>query len=110
MTVAEAGSTTSQPTCATASEPRQIAGKDASAFSVLGACGHPRTGKLRVRVRVLHAIHRARQEARGEFLASLDTSFPPWLTVCDVADEIRNAVRAVWPSVGPSLPLPLVAR
>jgi hypothetical protein len=84
-------------------------GKDTLAFNVLGAYGYPREGKPRVWK--LHATHQARQQDWVEFLTSLDTSVPPRLVVCDGADEIRNAVRTVWPEApGPSFPVPFVSR
>jgi hypothetical protein len=79
------------------------------AFNVLGAYGYPAKG--RGRVWALRATHHARATEWEAFLRSLDTTVPPRLVITDGADEIRTAVRAVWPThPGPSLPIPFVAR
>jgi hypothetical protein len=79
------------------------------AFNVLGAYGYPANG--RGRVWALRACHQARDSDWEALLRSLDTTVPPRLVITDGADEIRNAVRAVWPvQPGPSLPIPFVSR
>lgn len=84
-------------------------GTPSVAFNVLGAYGYPAEG--RPRVWALHAAHHAQAHDWERFLRSLDVTHPPRLVIADGADEIRTAVRAVWPAhPSPSYPVPFVAR
>ena len=81
------------------------------AFNVLGAYGYPAKGYGRRRVWALAAYHRATHVEWEDFLRQLDTSTAPLLVISDGVDEIRNAVRQVWPvTAGASTPSPFVLR
>lgn len=79
------------------------------AFNVLGAYGYPAPGQGRPRVWALAAYHRATHVEWEDFLRQLDTSTAPVLVISDGVDEIRNAVRHVWPA-GASVSSPFVLR
>jgi hypothetical protein len=81
------------------------------AFNVLGAYGYPAKGYGRPRLWALAAYHRATHVEWEDFLRQLDTSAAPLLVISDGVDEIRNAVRQVWPrAAGTSTPSPFVLR
>src|SRR5665647_1427595 len=95
--------------------PRPAAGSwtgDTSvAFNVLGAYGYPAPGQGRPRVWALAAYHQATALEWEAFLRQLDTSTAPVLVISDGVDEIRNAVRRVWPAAADQpLPVPFVFR
>jgi len=86
-------------------------GTTSVAFNVLGAYGYPAKGHGRPRVWALAAYHRATHVEWEDFLRQLDTSTAPVLVISDGVDEIRNAVRQVWPgAAGTSPPSPFVLR
>jgi len=86
-------------------------GNQTLAFNVLGAYGYPAVGEGRARVWALRAYHRATAVEWQDFLRHLDTAAAPRLVITDGADEIANAVRAVWLiKPGPSFPIPFVFR
>lgn len=86
-------------------------GQASLAFNVLGAYGYPAKGHGRPRVWALAAYHQATHVQWEDFLRQLDTSTAPVLVISDGADEIRNAVRQVWPAAaGTSTPTPFVLR
>lgn len=84
-------------------------GTQSLAFTVLGAYGYPRRG--RPRLWALAAHHRGTATQWEDFLRTLDTTTAPRLVITDCADEMGNAVRAVWPAgPSPSFPVPFVSR
>jgi len=86
-------------------------GDTSVAFNVLGAYGYPAPGQGRPRVWALAAYHQATALEWEAFLRQLDTSTPPVLVISDGVDEIRNAVRRVWPAAADQpLPVPFVFR
>jgi hypothetical protein len=86
-------------------------GNQTLVFNVLGAYGYPAVGEGRARVWALRAYHRATAVEWQDFLRHLDTAAAPRLVSTDGADEIANAVRAVWlVKPGPPFPIPFVFR
>ena len=86
-------------------------GDTSVAFNVLGAYGYPAPGQGRPRVWALAAYHQATALEWEAFLRQLDTSTPPVLVISDGVDEIRNAVRRVWPAAADQpLAVPFVFR
>jgi hypothetical protein len=77
----------------------------------VGCLRIPAKGYGRPRVWALAAYHRATHVEWEDFLRQLDTSAAPLLVISDGVDEIRNAVRQVWPrAAGTSTPSPFVLR
>ena len=70
-----------------------------------------RDGSRPPRVWALAAYHQTTPAECADFLNQLDTSTAPALVTTDGIDEIRNAVRQVWPAApGTSAPSPSVPR